>query len=168
MTRFAVLATIALLVLVVAGAAWLFYSSNPTAAGSCEGERQEALASAFKGDTLILGLFGAVAAAILYYLMLRLQIFFPGTDAKRILTAVAAGVALAIIFSLADSVSGSDCFRRSLSSSSAVADEIPRMWSISGRLVGNLWLAIILDQLLLALVLVASVRLGRELVFRAA
>jgi len=144
------------------------YSYPAPDSETCADTTQEILAIGFKGDAVVFGLLGAIAAAFLYYFMLRYQVFFPGTDAKRFFSAAVVFMAVAFMLTLIDSLSGPACLRRAIGAGSAVAEQLSATRSLAGLFVGNMWIAIAVDQLLLALAGVGVVRMCRELMLRRA
>ncbi|MBI4303852.1 MAG: hypothetical protein HY665_05895 [Chloroflexi bacterium] len=153
-----IVAVVAILLIVLIGGVAYMYSYPAPASETCVDTTQEILAIGFKGDAVVFGLLGAVAAAILYHFMLRYQIFFPGSDAKRFISAAVAFMAVAFVLTVIDSLSGPACLRRAIGAGSAVAEQLAPTKSLTGPFVQNMWVAIVLDQLLLALAGVGVVR----------
>jgi hypothetical protein len=162
---FPVLAIVIAIVVLGCGVTWLYFYV-PQAPETCSPFKQEVLAYGFKGDAIVFGMFGAVAAAVLYAFMLRHQIFFPRADAVRFVTAAGVCALAALMLASADWLAGPTCLRTAVSSETASAENLALIRSFSGHFVGNVWLAIGLDQLFLALGSVGVVRLYREMSLR--
>ncbi len=163
-----IVAVVAILLIVLIGGVAYMYSYSAPSSETCADTTQEILAIGFKGDAVVFGLLGAIAAAFLYYFMLRYQVFFPGSDAKRFFSAAVAFMAVAFMLTLVDSLSGPACLRRAIGAGSAVAEQLASTKSLAGLFVGNMWVAIAIDQLLLALAAVGVVRACREFILRKA
>lgn len=159
--RFLVFAIVIVVFVVIVGVMWV-YITSPPAPEECPPSKQEELVIGFKGDAVVLGLLGAIAAAALYSFMLRYQIFFPGTDLKRFFSAAAAGMILAFVLIIMDSLYGPTCLKKALGAESSIPEELARIRSLAGLFVGNVWLAIGIDQLLFAIVSTGLVRALRE------
>lgn len=148
-------------VVVIVGLTWV-YVASPPAPEECPPSKQEELVIGFKGDAVVFGLLGAIAAVVLYSFMLRYQIFFPGTDAKRFFSAAVTGMLLAFVVTIVDSLYGPTCLKKALGAESSIPEELARVRSLAGLFVGNVWLAIGIDQLLLAIASTGLVRALRE------
>lgn len=159
--RFLVVGVIIVVAMLTVGLAWV-YVYSPQAPETCSPFREEVLAIGFKGDAIVFGLLGAIVAAVLYAFMLRYQIFFPGSDARRFFGATVGSTLLALLLTLIDSLRGPECLKKALGPGSAIPESLSPIRSFAGLFVGNVWLAIALDQLLLAFVFAAAVRLYRE------
>ncbi len=157
-----ILAVIVILLIVLVGGVAYMYSHPAQSSETCADTTQEILAIGFKGDAAVFGLLGAVGAAFLYYFMLRYQAFFPGSDAKRFFSAAAAFMAVAFMLTVIDSLSGPACLRRAIGAGSAVAEQLSSTRSLAGLFIGNMWVAIAVDQLLLALAAVGVWRVYQE------
>lgn len=139
----------------------------PQVTVTCTPALQLELVERFKIDVVVLGIIGAVFAAALYYGMLRYQVFFPGLDVKRFAVATAAGIAFALSLTITDARTGPRCLQKALSSDSAIGAEIPSIRpTLFGHVVANVWLAIFLDQLIFALVLITVVWVSRQVLLR--
>lgn len=163
--RFLVVAIVIVVVVLIVGITWV-YVYSPQAPETCSPFREEVLAIGFKGDAIVFGLLGAIVAAFLYYFMLRHQIFFPATDAKRFFSATLGSTLLALLLTLIDSLRGPDCLKKALGPGSAIPESLSFIRSFAGLFVGNVWLAMALDQFLLAIAFAGVVKLWRETSWR--
>jgi hypothetical protein len=140
----------------------MFFNA-PEVSVTCAPALELQLVERFKIDVVILGIIGAIFAAVLYHLMLRYQVFFPGFDATRFAVATIAGIAFAFLLTITDARTGSLCLQKALGADSALGPEVPSIrptWF--GHVVANVWLAVVLDQLMYVLLLIAVVRVVRQ------
>src|SRR5262249_48594405 len=85
---------------------------------------QEQLGQAFKNQVLFVATLVATAAGLLYQKMLRYQVFFPGTDAKRAITAAIGGTLVGVVLNKLSLNSATECLQTALKPGSPILDSV--------------------------------------------